>query len=146
MKNKTTEPFFVIQPVRFECTGCGRCCHGDPATHYIELLAGDRQRISQYLGISEQTFSRQYTVTDQDVGEGIRINHQGRCVFLNERGQCDIYPVRPLQCASYPFWPEIMHNRSSWKAEAPRCEGIGRGEPLEASRVFEQLRLFYQDK
>ena len=132
-----TKPFFVTRPVRFQCTGCGRCCFGDPETHYIELLRGERQRISKHLGISEQEFSQQYTCDD-----GIRINAQGRCMFLNEQQQCDIYQVRPLQCRTYPYWPEIMHRRSCWEAEASRCEGIDRGKEVAASLIRSQLALF----
>ena len=27
------------------------------------------------------------------------------CVFLTKTKKCSIYPVRPLQCLTYPFWP-----------------------------------------
>ena len=35
------------------------------------------------------------------------------CVFLKEdpergRKTCSIYPVRPLQCRTWPFWPENL--------------------------------------
>lgn len=26
------------------------------------------------------------------------------CVFLDEEWQCSIYPVRPIQCGTFPFW------------------------------------------
>ena len=28
-----------------------------------------------------------------------------RCVFLGEDNLCTVHTVRPLQCATYPFWP-----------------------------------------
>lgn len=35
-----------------------------------------------------------------------------------------IYGARPLQCQTYPWWPELMSDRS-WVAEAGAvCEGI----------------------
>ena len=28
----------------------------------------------------------------------------GRCIFLNDYGKCDIYSIRPNICRIYPFW------------------------------------------
>lgn len=30
----------------------------------------------------------------------------------------------PMQCRTYPFWPEPLTSRHDWEAEALRCEGI----------------------
>ena len=38
------------------------------------------------------------------------------CVFLNEDRSCGVYHVRPLQCSTYPWWPELMPQRN-WAAE-----------------------------
>jgi Fe-S-cluster containining protein len=47
----------------------------------------------------------------------------GDCVFLGEGRRCRIYAVRPAQCRTYPFWPEL-ETRQAWRDEARRCEGI----------------------
>ena len=59
----------------------------------------------------------------------------GRCTFLDRANQCRIYRVRPKQCRTYPFWPEVLASRSSWRSEAETCEGIGRGAVIPLKRI-----------
>ena len=40
------------------------------------------------------------------------------CVFLESDGKCGAYEVRPVQCATYPFWPSFLESRSAWAEEA----------------------------
>ena len=117
---------------RFECTGCGKCCTGNPATHVIELTSGEAEKIHQSLAISRSWFIRRYLVPLTDESYGIRIEKNRQCVFLDKKKGCRIYEIRPRQCRSYPFWPEILHSRTSWKNEARRCEGIGQGKLVPA--------------
>ena len=45
------------------------------------------------------------------------------CIFL-EGTRCRIYGARPLQCSSYPWWPDLMAP-GAWLAESREvCEGI----------------------
>ncbi|MFT6398517.1 MAG: Fe-S-cluster containining protein [Bradymonadia bacterium] len=39
-------------------------------------------------------------------------------------GKCSVHEFKPLQCKTYPFWPEVLHSPRSWKAEQKYCEGI----------------------
>jgi Fe-S-cluster containining protein len=112
---------------RFKCTGCGKCCTGNPTSHYVELTSGEAENIRRSLGISHSWFIRRYLVALTDNTHGIRIEQNRQCVFLDKKKGCKIYELRPRQCRSYPFWPEILHSRSAWKEEARRCEGIGQG-------------------
>ncbi len=134
--------FYVNQPVRFQCSGCGDCCSGDPDTHFIELLAGEAERIREYLQLSKTVFQRDHIVSIADIGKGIRINEQGRCSLLGADNRCQVYQVRPLQCRSYPFWPEIMHSLDTWRAEANHCEGIHQGEAITPQHIESQLALY----
>ena len=59
----------------------------------------------------------------------------GRCVFLGANGQCRVYPVRPVQCRTYPFWPEVLCSGTAWEQESRRCEGIGRGGVVPVTRI-----------
>ena len=63
----------------------------------------------------------------------------GRCVFLSPDNRCRIYAVRPLQCRTYPYWPETLSSRAAWRREARRCEGIGQGEVIPLARVRASL-------
>lgn len=66
------------------------------------------------------------------------------CVFLDEAtNACSIYPVRPLQCSTYPWWPELMPT-GAWKAEQQHmCEGIEHPEAPQLDRwhAAQQLQL-----
>ena len=39
-----------------------------------------------------------------------------------------IYPVRPKQCRSWPFWPGNLICPESWNTAGLKCPGINRGE------------------
>jgi Fe-S-cluster containining protein len=45
------------------------------------------------------------------------------CVFLdNETNFCKIYPVRPIQCSTYPFWTNIIESEYHWNTEVRRAD------------------------
>ena len=51
------------------------------------------------------------------------------CSFLGEDKKCSIHTVRPSQCSTYPWWPELMHPKEwDWeKGESlwgPRGGGL----------------------
>lgn len=121
------------QALRFACTGCGRCCTGK-GDYTIEASPAEQRRIQEYLGVSWRWFRRRYLMRFDDGSESLRMAQaDGRCVFLDDTNRCRIYPVRPWQCRAYPFWPELVTSTAAWRAEAQRCEGIGRGAPRRRS-------------
>ena len=71
------------------------------------------------------------------------INNQGGgpCVFLTQDNRCRIYAVRPLQCRTYPFWPEVVESRAVWRGEARRCEGIDQGQVIPVARIRALLAM-----
>jgi len=126
--------YFEQRPLRFHCTGCGQCCSGDP-DYYVFLNVGESEAIRRRLGVTLRWFKRRY-LRRTPQGELV-INNQGggRCVFLDKDNRCRIYGVRPLQCRTYPFWPEVVNSRTMWRAEAGRCEGIDHGEVVPVARI-----------
>lgn len=123
--------------LRFACTGCGRCCTGR-GNYVVEVDRAEQRRIQRSLGITWRWFRRRYVFRFDDETESLRMPN-GRCVFLGDDNRCRIYSVRPRQCRTYPFWPELM-TPGAWPAEAARCEGIGRGAVVPLARVRAQLR------
>ena len=101
------------------------------------------QRISQFLKLQKDDFLLQYGVELENGEHGIAIGRIGRCTFLQKDNTCSIYAVRPLQCQTYPYWPEIMISKTLWDNEAVRCEGINTGQRVEAEHIEKQLSLFY---
>jgi Fe-S-cluster containining protein len=131
--------FYRRQNLRFQCTGCGACCTGNPAD-YVAVDAREQQTIRVFLGVSRQWFRRRYLVKLDGDHKGLASRENGRCVFLDRANRCRIYAARPRQCRTYPFWPEVVHSRTAWQSEARRCEGIGRGRVIPLTRIEAALR------
>ncbi len=110
------------ETVRFECRGCGACCkvHGEYA--YVYLTAADRKRLARHLDLSVRELIRTVCVRIDGhyyIGESKR-----QCRFL-EGNRCSIYPARPHQCRSWPFWPDNL-NPEAWKRNVRSvCPGAG---------------------
>jgi Fe-S-cluster containining protein len=127
-------------PYRFHCTGCGECCTGPGSDWVIEVSRTEQERIRRHLGVTRAWFRRRYLFRFDEETESLRMNRKtGACVFL-EDGRCRIYAVRPTQCRTYPWWPELMRP-TAWRREARRCEGIGRGGVVPLVEVRRRLGL-----
>jgi len=113
--------------LRFECTQCGECCTSRGDYGYVYLSDREVAAIAHFLGLLPHEFRRRYTFVDEYGWTQVVLDN--RCVFLDpERGSCTIYPVRPLQCRTFPFWRDLVRD-GEWTAEARAlCEGIGRGK------------------
>lgn len=126
--------FYASEPLRFECTQCGRCCSGGGAYH-VFLNATEAEQIRGVLQLSRNWFRRRF-LRCLDSGElTVALNADGRCSFLDTEGRCSVYAVRPTQCRTYPFWPEVLRSKAAWRAEAARCEGVDRGAIVPLARV-----------
>ena len=45
--------------IHFKCTGCGKCCTGEPG--YVFLSQEDIQNLSLHLNLSQEAFLKKYT-------------------------------------------------------------------------------------
>jgi hypothetical protein len=70
---------------------------------------------------------------------------EGNCSFLDGAGKCRIYSVRPVQCRTYPWWPEIVETQAGWCYEAKRCEGINRGAVVPLKKIKAELKKSSED-
>ncbi len=128
---KFNEPLYQREALRFECTGCGACCvaSGD---YYVYVTKNEIEKIGDFLGLSRAWFKRRYLqrLPDEGPEEGwvLAVSDDDLCVFLGKDRRCSVYSVRPAQCSSYPYWPEVVLRKSDWLRESRRCEGIGRGK------------------
>jgi len=130
--------FYKTVSLRFECTGCGACCTGG-TDHYVETNAAERASIRAFLELSSAWFRRRYLVRVDADTTGIRLKRNGRCPFLGIDNRCGIYPVRPRQCRTYPWWPELVEKKRDWTVEAQRCEGMNRGAVVPLSTIERSL-------
>ncbi|MDH5191072.1 MAG: YkgJ family cysteine cluster protein [Gammaproteobacteria bacterium] len=137
--------FYKTGKLRFECTGCGDCCRGNPAQYYIYASSRELGKIQRFLDISEAWFRRRYLVRLDTSSFGIRMMPAGHCSFLDGSGKCRIYSVRPVQCRTYPWWPEIVETRAGWRNEAKRCEGINQGVVVPLKKITAELKKSTED-
>ncbi|SFJ31477.1 YkgJ family cysteine cluster protein [Planctomicrobium piriforme] len=117
--------------LRFECSQCGDCCTGTPG--YVWVNDEEVQAIARYLDKPVGELRLLYT---RPARGKISLNEyaNGDCVFFDpQRRGCTIYPVRPVQCRTWPFWQSNIETTSDWEATCRVCPGSGRGElvPLE---------------
>lgn len=121
--------------LRFECTQCGQCCTRRGRYAHVYLEEVDVDRIAAYLGLSRGRFARRYTFVDEYGWRQVRFPDRA-CPFLDQESfRCQIYPVRPRQCRTFPFWPELISG-NRWTIEARRlCEGVGRGRRYSSEEV-----------
>jgi len=108
--------------LRFECTGCGDCCR---RPGYVYFDHDDEVRAAEFLGMSAETFREGYLeVLDEEWV--LNVPPDSACPFLLDDA-CTIHPARPKQCATYPFWSEIVNKPGGWVKERKECPGIDRG-------------------
>lgn len=121
LPSENPEQPWYADGLRFSCTGCGGCCTGTPG--YIWISLDEIVAMADYLKMTTAEFSRRYLrrVGDKYSLTEIRPNYD--CVFLDGK-RCKVYPVRPTQCRTFPFWPECVKTPEAWEATARHCEGI----------------------
>lgn len=134
------EPFFERQALRFDCSRCGRCCIA-VNDHYVFMSETEAERIRDYLDLSRRWFRRRYLERLEEGDLVAASEGDGRCVFLEIDGRCRIYPVRPVQCRTYPFWPEVVQYKAAWQRESRRCEGINRGPEVPVGRIRRMVKI-----
>jgi len=116
--------YFFDEGLRFECTGCGKCCTGASGTIFVNER--ESEAIAAQLGMTNDKFLKDFAYPMKG-GHSIREKKNGDCVFLNGK-LCGIYDVRPTQCRTFPFWPETLRSEARWKQTCKECEGIGQGK------------------
>ncbi len=122
------------QGLRFECTGCGQCCSGGPGYTWVsdnEIIA-----IADYLKMDPINFVKKHVRSvsgNLALIEKAYLDEKGNeiydCIFLKDK-KCQIYPVRPTQCKTFPWWTQNLHTEKDWEEAATRCEGISKDAPL----------------
>lgn len=141
---RSAKPYYRRQPLHFQCTGCGACCTGGGGYH-VFVERAEAVAICDYLGLSWPWFRRRYLTRTAQGLRVLRLERGGRCTFLGAGGGCTVYAARPLQCVTYPFWPEVVATRSAWQREARRCEGIDSGTRIPLKLIERMLKKAEQD-
>ncbi len=123
--------------LRFACTQCGRCCTGDPG--YVWVDSKEVRRLAARIGRDPDDFGRRYL---RRIGERLSLIEKtnGDCVFYEAGTGCTVYPDRPRQCRTYPFWPDVVLSPESWQREGESCPGIDQGSVQNPLEVAPELK------
>jgi uncharacterized protein len=133
------QPFYEKQPLRFSCTQCGKCCL-TAGSYYVYLTEPESEAIRNRLQLTRSWFRRRYLERLDDGEMVLAPGKDDRCIFLDANGQCRVYSVRPMQCSTYPFWPELTGSAMAWNNEARRCEGINHGKIVPLATIRRSVK------
>ena len=138
-ENKRNDEPWYKEGLSFSCTQCGNCCTGEPGVVWVEEQ--DVREIAEYL--------------EKPIGE-IRLFHtrqirgrvslkefaNGDCTFFDpETRRCRIYPVRPMQCRTWPFWKSNLKSSESWKEMQKTCPGARQGNFISLDEIEDQASM-----
>lgn len=157
LPNTHEAPWYQEQGLQFTCTQCGNCCTGAPG--YVWISEVEIERLAAHFQLPEPEIRRRFC---RKIGDRWSLKEQRNprgdydCIFLKEvsvapsnctnstdpttviqqtRQVCTAYEARPLQCRTWPFWPEVVKTPSAWRGAAKRCHGIGQGRVWSANEI-----------
>lgn len=149
MDTPPTTPEWYAQGLRFSCTQCGNCCTGPEG--YVWFNLEELKAMADHVGQETSEFLVRYARKIDGAYSLNEVQRDGRfdCVFLKpdpQTGQrgCSIYPVRPSQCRTWPFWPENLSSRRAWNSAARNtpCPGMQTGDAVQGRHyTLHEIRL-----
>jgi len=127
--------------IRFECQGSGQCCLSRKGYGYVYLTSKDISRLAKHFQLSPRNFKKLYCGTHDGeiylLPPSIRTQSPLKasgCRYLSDK-RCSVYKARPMQCRTWPFWPENM-DAKIWTNEVMRdCPGVGKGRLFSAKTI-----------
>ena len=134
--------FTFLKTIDFKCQQCSACCRIYPGA--VFLTKNDAEKIANYLGLDFNSFLQEYCRGIERKGKKIvslKEMSNYDCILWNEG--CTVYPVRPLQCITYPFWPSLVESEKNWHDEAKYCKGINKDGKLSLKKKIE---LYLEEK
>jgi len=111
---------FKFDPAACEACG-GHCCTGESG--YIWAKYDEIVNMAAFVNLSVEEFAtmylkkvkHRYSLVEKKLAED---NYA--CIFFDETKQrCSIYPVRPLQCRTFPFWEQFKQDEDEVRKECP---------------------------
>jgi Fe-S-cluster containining protein len=128
-------PYFFDEGIRFECRRCGDCCTGDPGI--VRVNEREIADIAAYLGMPVSAVVETFLYFREN-GHSIKEASDGRCLFFEDG--CRIYPARPIQCRTFPFWFANLRSEARWNRTRNHCPGIGSGHLYTKNEILNILK------
>ena len=153
--NRAGEQPWYADGLSFTCTQCGNCCTGGPG--YVWISDIEIARLADFLKLPVSDVLKRHC---RKVNGQISLKEHRTpaglydCDFLREvdaerdvDGQrvrykkriCTIYPVRPLQCRTWPFWDGNLASEKAWTSAGRNCPGMDVG-PVRSLEEIERMR------
>ncbi|MBN1914870.1 MAG: YkgJ family cysteine cluster protein [Parachlamydiales bacterium] len=138
--NSLTSPWYK-KGLCFSCKKCGQCCTGFPG--FVWLSPKDLSDIANFLQMSQEMVLEKFTRKVFHKISLIEILPSYDCIFFcNNR--CSIYPARPVQCRTFPFWPHLLLSKETWDDAARSCPGMQTDENMVPYEEIEKKLQEYQ--
>jgi Fe-S-cluster containining protein len=137
MSDAAEQPWYK-DGLRFTCTQCGKCCTGEPGVVWVtddELAA-----IAAYIKESAEVVRKVYTGKARG-RTTLREKANGDCVFYDRKKGCTVYPVRPPQCRTWPFWESNLETPEDWAETERACPGSGEGELIPLEEITVRMKV-----
>jgi hypothetical protein len=132
-----TEPWYR-DGLRFRCTRCGRCCTGEAG--YVWVNDEEVAALAEHRAETVEEVRGLYT---RPVGSRrtLREKANGDCVFYDREAGCTVYPARPRQCRTWPFWESNVITPVAWQRTCEVCPGSGQGELISAEEITRRVKV-----
>ena len=124
--------------LRFRCTRCGNCCTGPPG--FVWVNEEELAAIAAFRGESKEQTKAIYTRLDGR-DRSLKEKANGDCVFYDRQAGCTIYPVRPRQCRTWPFWESNVVTQEAWQKTCEICPGAGQGELISEEEITRRIKV-----
>jgi len=126
---------FWHEGVKFCCQQCGNCCTFPGGS--VTAGKADFEKIAGFLNISFDEFFKKYAFNHHGL-VSIKSVPGGPCIFYKDG--CTIYEVRPTQCRTYPFWPDIMKAKVRFENIKETCAGINKGRLWAKEEISKEIK------
>ncbi len=131
------EPWY-LEGIRFECRRCHACCRARGEYVFVYIEDDEVAPIAKALGISPQKFLEEFCATHEE--ERVLRFETELCPLHDGEG-CRAHPFKPVQCRTWPFWPENLESRRAWEEKvASFCPGAGQGRLWSFAEIVAQAR------
>ena len=91
-------------------------------------------RLAAFRNQTRDEFSRQFVRRVQSRLSLIE-RPGGDCIFWDREVGCTVYEARPVQCRTWPFWPENVETEDDWDHVRSVCPGAGRGQLFTVEQI-----------
>lgn len=108
----------------------GECCKSRGEQGFVALEESDIHRMEIHLGKPREEFAEfrsfsSFRNITEPHSRWIIKGTEKQCPFL-ANNKCSIHSVKPIQCSTWPFWPDLTKDGEWDMSKVGFCKGIGK--------------------